>query len=86
MIKTFKCRKTEKIFRREHSQRFRQIETVALRKLLLLESAGQIDDLRIPPGNRLEKLGGDRKGQYIVVLKIYERLARVNFREHYTSP
>ncbi len=66
MIKSFKCKETEKIFRREHSKRFGSLEKVALRKLLLIEVAGRVDDLRIPPGNRLERLHGDRVGQYSI--------------------
>jgi proteic killer suppression protein len=66
MIKSFKCRETEKIFYRWHSKRFGLLGKVALRKLLLLESAEQINDLKIPPGNRLEKLVGDRSGQYSI--------------------
>lgn len=46
--------------------RFKQFERVALRKLLLLEAAKNLEDLRIPPGNRLEALMGDRKGQYSI--------------------
>ena len=66
MIKSFKCPETERIFRRQHSRRFSSIETAVLRKLLLLEAAGRVEDLRVPPGNRLEKLQGDRAGQYSV--------------------
>jgi len=66
MIKSFKCKETAKIFGREHSKRFGTFEKVALRKLLLLEGAGRVDDLKIPPGNRLEKLHGNRVGQYSV--------------------
>ena len=66
MIRSFRCRETEKIFHREHSRRFGSIEKVALRKLLLLEGAGRVEDLRIPPGNKLEKLHGDRQGQYSI--------------------
>ncbi|RMG42900.1 MAG: type II toxin-antitoxin system RelE/ParE family toxin [Candidatus Dadabacteria bacterium] len=66
MIKSFKCKETEKIFRRKGSKRFKSVQKVALRKLLLLEGAGRIDDLRVPPGNRLERLKGARKGQYSI--------------------
>ncbi len=66
VIKSFKCQETARIFRREHSGKFGRIEKVALRKLLLLEGSDRIDDLRIPPANRLEKLRGDREGQYSI--------------------
>lgn len=66
MIKRFKCKETEKIFLREHSKRFGSFQKIALRKLLLLEGAGRMDDLKIPPGNRLEKLHGARAGQYSI--------------------
>ena len=63
MIKSFRCRDTERVFRREHSRRFAGIQRAALRKLLILEGAERLDDLRVPPGNRLERLTGDRAGQ-----------------------
>ena len=63
MIGSFRCPETEKIFERLGSRRFRAIERIALRKLLLLEAAENIEDLRVPPGNRLEKLVGNRAGQ-----------------------
>lgn len=66
MIKSFKCKETEKIFRRESSKQFGQFQKVALRKLLILEVAGRVEDLRVPPGNRLEKLHGNRDGQYSI--------------------
>ena len=66
MIRSFKCPETARIFRRESSRRFRAIERLALRKLLLIEGSDRIDDLRVPPGNRLEKLHGDRAGQWSI--------------------
>ena len=66
MIKSFKCKETEKIFRRERSKQFGQVQKVALRKLLIVEVAGRVEDLKVPPGNRLEKLYGDREGQYSI--------------------
>ena len=77
MIKAFKCKETEAIFRRKSSKRFGAIQKVALRKLLLLEAAERVEDLRIPPGNRLEKLAGDRGGQYSI--RINEKY-RICFR------
>jgi proteic killer suppression protein len=66
MIKGFRCKETEAVFQRRHSKRFTRIEPVALRRLLMLDAAGSLDDLRVPPGNRLEKLSGDRSGQHSI--------------------
>jgi len=66
MIGTFKCRDTELLFKGRRIARFAQIETVAMRKLALLNIAGRIEDLRVPPGNRLEALKGKRKGQWSI--------------------
>ena len=65
MIKSFKDDETEKIFRREFSRKLPgDIQSVALRKLRMLNNALILNDLRVPPANRLEKLSGDREGQY----------------------
>jgi proteic killer suppression protein len=66
MIKSFRCPETEKLFNDLPSRPFRQIERIARRKLLLLHNAKVLDDLKIPPGNRLEALRGDRVGQYSI--------------------
>jgi proteic killer suppression protein len=66
MIKSFACPDTETMFRGTRVARFVNIETVAMRKLAMLERAARIDDLRIPPHNRLEQLKGNRKGQYSI--------------------
>jgi proteic killer suppression protein len=66
MIKGFRCKDTERVFQRQHSRRFGGIQNVALRKLLILDAAGALVDLRIPPSNRLEKLTGDRQGQHSI--------------------
>ena len=63
MIKSFKCKDTERLFNDELCRGFRAIERAARRKLEMLEAAQKRDDLRIPPGNRLEALKGNRKGQ-----------------------
>jgi proteic killer suppression protein len=64
MIKSFRCKETEKVFLRQRSARFlTDFHRIALRKLLLLDAAEKLDDLRVPPGNRLEKLTGNRQGQ-----------------------
>lgn len=67
MITGFASKETEKIWRGEVSRRLpRNIQQVALRKLFMLDKAQTIDDLRIPPANRLEALKGKRKGQHSI--------------------
>jgi len=67
MIKTFRCKETHKVYERKFSKKLpHDIQRVAYRKLLMIDSAIDIDDLRIPPANRLEKLSGDREGQYSI--------------------
>ena len=67
MIKGFKDRDTERLFRREPVRRFGAgVQRVALRKLRMLDAATALDDLRVPPGNRLEKLKGDQEGQHSI--------------------
>ncbi len=67
MIKTFKCKETEKIFNRNFSKKFPQnIQRVSLRKLRMINRAEILNDLKVPPANRLEALHGKRKGQYSI--------------------
>ena len=67
MIKTFGDRETERLFQRERSRRLSDdIQSIALRKLRMLNRSQTLQDLRIPPANRLEKLAGDRAGQYSI--------------------
>ena len=66
MIVSFADKDTERLARYQRVARFAQIERVALRKLLQLEVAETLDDLRVPPGNHLEQLKGDRFGQYSI--------------------
>jgi len=67
VIVSFKCKETEKIWNQERSRRFPvAIQRIALRKLFMLHRAKELQDLRIPPANRLEKLKGDRIGQYSI--------------------
>ena len=63
MIRTFRCKDTEALFEDVDVLRFRRIERVARRKLMFLHQAKRHNDLRSPPGNRLEALKGGRKGQ-----------------------
>ena len=66
MIKSFRSKETEQLFRHEHVRRWTNIERQALRKLVQLDLAQSLNDMRAPPGNRLEALSGDRKGQWSV--------------------
>jgi proteic killer suppression protein len=67
VIKTFKDVETQKIYKRERSRKLpSDIQQVALRKLRMVNNAININDLRVPPANRLEKLGKDREGQYSI--------------------
>ena len=66
MIKSFACNDTEAMYNGTRIARFVNIESVAMRKLAMLHRAARLDDLRIPPNNRLEQLKGDRKGQHSV--------------------
>ena len=67
MIRSFACAETESLFNDESSRRLpTQIQRVARRKLLLLDQARRVDDLRAPPGNRLDPLKGDRTGQHSI--------------------
>ena len=66
MISNFKCPDTESFFNGQRVKRFVNIEKVAIRKLAMLNRATSLEDLRIPPANQLEKLVGDRKGQWSI--------------------
>ncbi|MFC3391624.1 type II toxin-antitoxin system RelE/ParE family toxin [Aidingimonas halophila] len=74
MIISFKCRDTEKLVSGRRVKRFVNFERVALRKLLQLQLANQLEDLKVPPGNRLEALSGDRRGQYSIRINQQFRL------------
>ena len=67
MIESFRCKETEKIFRREYSRKLpTAIQKVAFRKLRMLNRSSTVEDLRVPPGNHLEALSGKRKGQHSI--------------------
>ena len=66
MIQSFADADTEQLFHEEKNRRFAAIGRVALRKLIQMNRARQLDDLRVPPGNRLELLRGDRAGWHSI--------------------
>jgi len=66
MIGSFKDEDTRRIYRREKTRRFHSLARVILRKLLQIEASIELDKLRVPPGNRLELLHGDREGQHSI--------------------
>lgn len=67
MIESFRCKETQGIFRRQYSRKLpTAIQKVAFRKLRMLNRSSTVEDLRVPPGNRLEALSGNRKGQHSI--------------------
>jgi proteic killer suppression protein len=67
MVKSFRCKETQKIFGRKFSKKLPpEIQETARMKLVILDAATSINDLRVPPGNRLEELKDDRKGQHSI--------------------
>ncbi|MEA2015474.1 MAG: type II toxin-antitoxin system RelE/ParE family toxin [Actinomycetota bacterium] len=67
MIISFKNRETKKIWEQEYSKKFPvSMQRIGLRKLIIINRAKDLEDLKIPPGNKLEKLEGKRKGQYSI--------------------
>jgi proteic killer suppression protein len=77
VILTFRCAETRALAAGRRVKRFQAIEAAARRRLRQIEIAGRLDDLRVPPGNRLEALRGDRTGQHSI--RINDRF-RVCFR------
>jgi toxin HigB-1 len=65
-IRSFKCADTQGLFGGKRVKWFVNIESVAMRKLAMLNRVGRLDDLRVPPGNRLEALKGNRAGQHSI--------------------
>jgi proteic killer suppression protein len=74
MIRSFQSKDTQALFEGEYPPRFKAIARVAERKLQMLDDAGGIQDLRVPPGNRLEALKGNRKGQWSIRINDQWRL------------
>jgi proteic killer suppression protein len=75
MIRTFKCKETENIWQGNVSRKLpRNIQDIARRKLRMLNNSSVLDDLRVPPANRLEKLKGNRKNYYSIRINIQWRI------------
>jgi len=66
MIKSFRCKDTQALYETGKTRRFSAIKAAAERKLIMLEAADTLDDLKSPPGNRLESLSGDRESQHSI--------------------
>ncbi|MBR1635406.1 MAG: type II toxin-antitoxin system RelE/ParE family toxin [Lachnospiraceae bacterium] len=79
MIRSFADKETEKVYNQIFSRKLpHDIQRIALRKLIMIDNAGYLEDLKVPPSNRLEQLSGKRKGQYSV--RINDQF-RICFRE-----
>jgi proteic killer suppression protein len=74
LIRSFADKETKKLFETERSRRFKALARVAVRKLTQLDAVKNLDDLRIPPGNRLEALKGNRSGQHSIRINDQFRL------------
>lgn len=75
MIKGFRDARTQQVFERRRVTRWSlELQRAALRKLLILDAAESLADLRVPPGNRLEKLSGDRAGQHSIRINAQWRI------------
>jgi proteic killer suppression protein len=77
MIRSFRSKETEALFADLEVARFRAFERIARRKLLYLHRARSLQDLMVPPGNRLEALRGDRKGQHSIRINAQWRVCFV---------
>ena len=78
MIKTFKCKETEKLFNRKFIKKLpTNLHRGALRKLIMLDAATVLESLKVPPGNKLEPLKGDRNGQHSIRINIQWRICFV---------
>lgn len=85
MIKSFADKETKRIFDQEFSKKLPQsIQHVVLRKLIMIDKAYTLDDLSVPPANRLEKLSGDREGYYSIRINQQYRICfRVEGNDYY---
>lgn len=78
MIRSFGSKDTERIWHEQYVKRVdRSVQRVTLRKLELIHAANDVEDLRVPPGNRLERLVGDRRGQHSIRVNAQWRLCFV---------
>ncbi|MCR4633583.1 MAG: type II toxin-antitoxin system RelE/ParE family toxin [Erysipelotrichaceae bacterium] len=78
MIKSFKDKETEKIYKQQLSGKLpNSMQKTALRKLIMIDNAETLEDLRVPPANRLEALKGDRSGQYSIRINDQYRICFV---------
>lgn len=77
MIQSFKDEITAELFLEGRSRRWANIASVAIRKLDMIHAAAMLNDLRVPPGNRLEALAGDRKGQHSIRINDQYRICFV---------
>lgn len=75
MIISFKDKETETIYNQRFSRKLpHDIQQIALRKLIMIDNAQSVEDLRVPPGNHLERLQGDREGQYSIKINDQYRI------------
>ena len=75
MIKSFADKETNRVYHQEFSKKLPQsIQRIALRKLMMIEAANRLEDLRVPPRNHLEALEGDRKGQHSIRINAQYRI------------
>jgi len=78
VIDSFKDKETKNIWNEIYSKRFpKDVQRIGMRKLILINRSKDVNDLRIPPGNRLEQLSGDRKGQYSIRINAQWRICFV---------
>ena len=84
MIKSFADKETEKVYNQIFSKKLpHAIQRIALRKLIMIDNAGQLEDLRVPPANRLEMLQGNRTGQYSIRINDQYRICFRNEGEDF---
>jgi proteic killer suppression protein len=74
VIRSFRDKETEKLFRREHSRKFAAMDSICRRKLRMRDDAELLQDIAAVPGNRLEQLKGNRRGQYSIRINAQWRL------------